>query len=131
VEGTGHRSGPPGQQSEERVHTAINRHGGSSVVGVESVRGKGTIMRGFYRLVVAIGFAGALTAIPATAASAHVHGITPLRCTPAPANAGANQTDETPASAANGGPISGVIPITMGGNVTLFGEGFDAAVCSP
>jgi hypothetical protein len=23
-----------------------------------------------------------------------------------------------------------VIPVTMGGNVTLFGEGFDAAVCS-
>jgi hypothetical protein len=88
-------------------------------------------MRGFYRLAVAIGFAGALTVAPATAASAHVHGITPLRCTPALANAGANQTDNTPASAVNGGPISGVIPITMGGNVTLFGDGFDAAVCSP
>jgi hypothetical protein len=72
----------------------------------------------------------ALVIAPASIASAHVHGITPLRCTPAPANAGANQTDETPAGAANGGPISGVIPITMGGNVTLFGEGFDAAVCS-
>jgi hypothetical protein len=23
-----------------------------------------------------------------------------------------------------------VIPVTMGGKVTLFGEGFDAAVCS-
>jgi hypothetical protein len=54
-----------------------------------------------------------------------------LRCTPAPANAGANQTDETPASSANGGPISpGVIPIMMGGNVQMFGGGFDAAVCS-
>jgi hypothetical protein len=68
--------------------------------------------------------------IPASGASAHVHGITPLRCTPATDNAGANQTDQTPAGAANGGPISGVIPITMGGNVTLFGEGFNAAVCS-
>jgi hypothetical protein len=67
--------------------------------------------------------------VPAGAASAHVHGITPLRCTPAPDNAGANQTNETPAAAANGGPISGVIPITMGGNVDLFGAGFDAAVC--
>jgi hypothetical protein len=74
--------------------------------------------------------AAALVIVPASSASAHVHGITPLRCTPAPSNAGANQTDQTPAAAANGGPISGVIPITMGGNVTLFGEGFDAAVCS-
>jgi hypothetical protein len=73
--------------------------------------------------------AAALVIVPASSASAHVHGITPLRCTPAPDNAGANQTNETPASAANGGPISGVIPITMGGNVTLFGEGFDAAAC--
>jgi hypothetical protein len=71
----------------------------------------------------------AVVIVPASSASAHVHGITPLRCTPAPANAGANQTDQTPAAAANGGPIAGVIPITMGGNVTLFGEGFDAAVC--
>jgi len=73
----------------------------------------------------------ALVLIPSAAASAHVHGITPLRCTPAPDNAGANQTNETPASAASGGPIAGVIPITMGGNVPLFGGGFDAAVCTP
>jgi hypothetical protein len=63
--------------------------------------------------------------VPTASASAHVHGVTPLRCTPAPANAGANQTDETPASSV----ISGVIPITMGGNVPLFGGGFNAAVC--
>lgn len=74
--------------------------------------------------------AAALLLLPASGASAHVHGITPLRCTPAPENAGANQTNQTPAAAANGGPISGVIPITMGGNVELFGEGFDAAVCT-
>ncbi|MFP5335058.1 MAG: hypothetical protein ACLGIV_07080 [Actinomycetes bacterium] len=53
----------------------------------------------------------------AGSASAHVHLINPLRCTPAPANAGANQTNETPAAAANGGPISGVIPLTAGGAV--------------
>jgi hypothetical protein len=75
--------------------------------------------------------AAALALVPIAPASAHVHGITPLRCTPAPDNAGANQTDMTPAAAANGGPIEpGVIPINMGGNVTLFGEGFNAAVCS-
>ena len=74
--------------------------------------------------------AAALLLLPAEGASAHVHGITPLRCTPAPENAGANQTNQTPAAAANGGPISGVIPITMGGNVELFGEGFNAAVCT-
>jgi len=71
----------------------------------------------------------ALVLVPAASASAHVHGITPLRCTPAPENNGANQTDGTPASATTGGPISGVIPITMGGNVPLFGGGFNAAVC--
>jgi len=87
-------------------------------------------MRSIYRLAAAAGAAAVLGIIPATGASAHVHGITPLRCTPAPANAGANQTDQTPASAANGGPISGVIPITAGGNVILFGEGFNAAVCA-
>ena len=72
----------------------------------------------------------AVVLLPAVNASAHVHGITPLRCTPAPDNAGANQTDETPASAANGGPIAGVIPITNGGQVPLFGGGFDATVCA-
>jgi hypothetical protein len=73
--------------------------------------------------------ASAIVLLPAGAASAHVHGVTPLRCTPAPANAGANQTNGTSASATNGGPISGVIPVTMGGNVPLNGGGFDAAVC--
>jgi hypothetical protein len=70
--------------------------------------------------------------VAAAPASAHVHGITPLRCTPAvdnTATTGANRTNDTPASATQGGPISGVIPVTMGGNVPLFGGGFDAAVC--
>jgi hypothetical protein len=71
---------------------------------------------------------GALTLIPASGASAHVHGITPLRCTPAPANAGANQTNVTPAAAPNG-PISGVIPVVMGGHIEIGGGGFNAAVC--
>lgn len=69
------------------------------------------------RIVAASVLAAVLGVTGATAASAHVHLINPLRCTPAPANAGANQTNETPAAAANGGPISGVIPITAGGAV--------------
>lgn len=72
-----------------------------------------------------------LSFVPAASASAHVHGVTPLSCTPAPPNAGANQTNETPASAAQDGPISGVIPITMSGNVPFPGRGSDAAVCTP
>lgn len=74
--------------------------------------------------------AAAVFLVPAATASAHVHGVTPLRCTPAPANAGANQTNDTPASAANGGPISGVIPVVRSDNLPLFGGGFDSAVCS-
>jgi hypothetical protein len=81
-------------------------------------------------LVAGVAVAGSLVLLPAPSASAHVHLITPLRCTPAPDNAGANQTDLTPAAAADGGPISGVIPVTMGGNVPLMGGGFDAAVCA-
>ncbi|MGH8829401.1 MAG: hypothetical protein ACRDVZ_17715 [Jiangellaceae bacterium] len=70
------------------------------------------------RSLLALAAAAVLMAlVPAPSASAHVHLITPLRCTPAPANAGGNQTNETPAAAANGGPISGVIPVAMGGNV--------------
>lgn len=48
-----------------------------------------------------------------TALNAHVHGVTPLlQCSVDPANAGANQTNSTPAAAANGGPITGLIPAT-------------------
>ena len=83
------------------------------------------------RFVAGAAFAAALVVVPAASASAHVHGVTPLSCTPAPPNAGANQTNETPASAAQGGPISGVIPITMSGNVPFPGGGSDAAVCTP
>jgi hypothetical protein len=81
------------------------------------------------RLFLGAAFTAVLVLAPVTTASAHVHGITPLRCTPAPANAGANQTENTPASANAG--LVGVIPITKGGNVQLFGEGFNAAVCNP
>ena len=86
-------------------------------------------MREVRRLGAAVIVAAGLVVATPSLASAHVHGITPLRCTPAPANAGANQTDQTPASG-NPGPIEGVIPITAGGNVPLNGGGFDAAVCT-
>jgi len=72
----------------------------------------------------------ALVLAPAATAAAHVHGVTPLRCTPAPPHAGANQTNDTPAAAANGGPIFGVIPVVNSNHLRLFEGGFDAAVCS-
>ncbi len=83
-----------------------------------------------FRVAVATGIAAsALVLIPAGTASAHVHGITPLRCTPAPDNAGANQTDETAASLTGLSDVTAVIPIDKGGNVELFGEGFNAGGC--
>jgi hypothetical protein len=69
------------------------------------------------KIMLAAAAGTVLALMPLNGASAHVHLITPLRCTPAPANAGGNQTNTTPAAAANGGPISGVIPISMGGAV--------------
>jgi len=91
-----------------------------------------SVVRGIdvkFRVALATGFAAsALVIIPSGTASAHVHGITPLRCTPAPENAGANQTEEPPASADAG--LTGAIPITKGGNVELFGGGFNAAACT-
>ena len=67
--------------------------------------------------------------VPAGSASAHVHGITPLRCVGVEAD-GANQTDNTPASAANGGPISGLIPSTVGNAPLVPGDGgFDTPAC--
>jgi hypothetical protein len=62
-------------------------------------------------------------------ASAHVHGITPLRCVGVE-NDGANQTDNTPASAANGGPIFGLIPRDVGNAPLTVGDGgFDTPAC--
>lgn len=84
------------------------------------------------KLVAASALIGATWAfLPAPAASAHVHLVTPLLCTPSPIErTGANQTDNTPAAAANGGPISGVIPVVRsGGAIQLREGGFDAAVC--
>jgi hypothetical protein len=83
-------------------------------------------------LVLLVVMAGLSIGVAAPA-SAHVHGITPLNCTPAVQNTdntGANATDDTPASATNGGPISGLIPSTVGNSPLTVGDGgFDAAVC--
>ena len=78
-----------------------------------------------FRMAVATGFAAsALLLIPAGTASAHVHRVTPLNCTPASDNAGADVAFEVAADEAG---LEGVIPITKGGNVTDGGS--DAAVC--
>jgi hypothetical protein len=68
----------------------------------------------------------------AAGASAHVHGITPLlRCGGDLSVTGANRTDSTPAAAANGGPIFGLIPRDVGNAPLDVGDGgFDApAMC--
>jgi hypothetical protein len=80
------------------------------------------------RLLILTAVAASTLMVPATSASAHVHGITPLlRCGGDPAVTGANRTDTTPASATNGGPISGLIPSTVGEAQLGFGDGgFDA-----
>jgi len=76
------------------------------------------------RLLVALVLAAGLV-LPATG-SAHVHGITPLlglSCDVDNTVTGANQTDSTPAGAANGGPISGLIPSTVGNASLTVGDG--------
>jgi hypothetical protein len=76
---------------------------------------------------------GSVAVVPAAAASAHVHGITPLlQCSVVPDNAGANQTDVTPASSTSGGPITGLIPRDVGSAPLTVGDGgFTAPVQWP
>jgi hypothetical protein len=81
------------------------------------------------RVLLGAAIAGSMVVLPGTGASAHVHGITPLRCVGV-ADDGANQTDNTPASADNGGPISGLIPNTVGNAPLVPGDGgFDTPAC--
>jgi hypothetical protein len=79
----------------------------------------------FKAVIVGAVVAGGMALLPATPATAHVHGITPLRCV-APDNAGANRADDTPASASQGGPIPdmGLIPPLEIGD-----GGFDTPAC--
>ena len=80
-------------------------------------------------LFVAIVALMMLTILPA--ASAHVHGITPLLdlgCKVDNTITGANQTNSTPAAAVNGGPIAGLIPSTVGNAPLAGGDGGRFAV---
>lgn len=86
------------------------------------------------RLLLVLALLVTAAAFWAATASAHVHGITPLGitplsgCTVEPAHAGANRTNTTPAAAANGGPITGLIPRDVGKAPLTFGDGgFGAA----
>ena len=85
------------------------------------------------RIVLVCLLGGALAVAPTAAASAHVHGITPLlQCSVDQDNAGGNQTDVTPASATNDGPISGLIPRDVGSAPLTIGDaGFSAPVQCP
>jgi hypothetical protein len=76
------------------------------------------------RILLALALVAGL-AFPA-AGSAHVHGITPLlglSCHVDNTITGANRTDSTPAAAANGGPIEGLIPSTVGNAPLTPGDG--------
>jgi hypothetical protein len=80
-------------------------------------------------LLVTAAAVGAFAALPASQAAAHVHGLTPLRCV-GTNNDGADRTDDTPAAAANGGPIRGLIPRDVGRSPLDIGDGgFDTPGC--
>lgn len=67
----------------------------------------------------------ALLVLPmATAASAHVHGITPLSCPGVGnGNSGVVAAEGTPAWATNGGPLTGLIPRDTGKAPLTIGDG--------
>jgi hypothetical protein len=80
------------------------------------------------RILVAATVTGGLMVGLTGAASAHVHGITPLLVCGNTAIDGANRTDSTPASASSGGPITGLIPRDVGSAPLTVGDGgFNAA----
>ena len=83
-------------------------------------RTRHALLVGVLALAIPVGLAGP--------ASAHVHGITPLLVCGNAAVDGADRTDTTPAAAANGGPITGLIPRDVGNAPLTVGDGgFDAA----
>ena len=81
------------------------------------------------RLIALLGIAVGVALVPASAATAHVHGVTPLRCVGIEED-GAERTDTTPAAAGNGGPIAGLIPRDVGRSPLEIGDGgFDTPAC--
>jgi len=81
------------------------------------------------RLILSLLIAATLTVTMVGSAFAHVHGIAPLRCVGV-ADDGANQTNNTPASTANGGPVGGLIPRDVGNSPLTVGDGgFDTPAC--
>lgn len=81
------------------------------------------------RLLLSLALALTLVLTTVGSALGHVHGITPLRCVGVE-NDGANQTDNTPASSLNGGPIHGLIPRDVGHAPLTVGDGgFDTPAC--
>lgn len=79
--------------------------------------------------IAVLAVVGATALLPVANAGAHVHGLTPLRCVGVEED-GANRTDSTPASAANGGPITGLIPRDVGNAPLTVGDGgFDTPAC--
>jgi hypothetical protein len=81
------------------------------------------------RLMISLSLALSLGLATAGSSFAHVHGITPLRCVGVEDD-GANRTDSTPAAAANGGPIFGLIPRDVGNAPLTVGDGgFDTPAC--
>lgn len=83
------------------------------------------------RIAIAIVVTGLLVFGIAPAAMGHVHGVTPLLeldCKVDNSVTGANGTNDTPAAAGNGGPITGLIPRDVGSAPLTFGDGgFGAA----
>lgn len=81
------------------------------------------------RLLLSLAMALTLGLATVGSALGHVHGITPLRCVGV-AFDGANQTNRTPASTANGGPVGGLIPRDLGNApLTVGAGGFDTPAC--
>ena len=81
------------------------------------------------RLLLSLALALTLGLTMVGSAMGHVHGITPLRCVGV-ADDGANRTDSTPASTANGGPVGGLIPRDVGNAPLTVGDGgFDTPAC--
>ena len=81
------------------------------------------------RLLISLTLAATLAITVVGSAFAHVHGLTPLRCVGV-ADDGANRTNSTPASTANGGPVGGLIPRDVGKAPLTGGDGgFDTPAC--